>query len=1247
MKKKLLAIFLAATIIAAALPIVPSANISGVGTVGMTFCNFSSFADSYTTNGVNTAADRLEEIEDVLAEGYVNQLFVTIDENLEDVLDLCEEYDCDFWISPGDFHSDKQSIENYMANTEVKVNRIIAAGAFDRFLGFWWDEPMWAKKMTNEDLYTMTKALYEKWGKRNYTVFAMGAIVDGYSNDCDTIAPEYTTYITDAGWDNYGYDVRDSALDDASQNAIFAAANEKYGTNITTAEGYYRWIHSEMMEKFNHDVYVWFYPCAYITNTQTGTSDEAYCLAQLNFFNDLLSEQTKKGGLTLFTYASWSTAGIEQFLPVNNIATATQKLFPDVPKWNSYAARIKELKTAYDAQTASSLSGIPFGHIDITNIDNDSISFRPVSGYEYSINGGAFQTTGEFSSLAAKTEYTIRVKRTSDGAFKDFAVSTTAHKPYASSIADTASYAIKMPDNIDVYSSKYGWVSAALSRNADDTDFYGDNNGYMFLRTIGGERFIEVKNNNADGNANINLAFGDNGRATSEIGIDETVDTARLTAFAVRVKTTGGTDTQVSVFDLFINGRRTSSAASAPLKYLDKNTFETKTLSYNKGITITGNIDGWILVPFASYADLDGNTATTNLQWLTDNLSSIQIMLHEEGCTHGGAASSWDNKNWYIGDVMYVEDAQTFINARIKSISEQNEFEGYILNVPDEETYLTYNSGSINWGTRIFMKSGIDPFNVTDADYATGGPSGAYVRQDAGETFIILNPQEAPVSDTASANYGKIQESNGGIFYNAVNGVGKNTLGIDASINRSDLTHMAIRLKVKGGTADQYSSFSIALSDTIGFEKDLSGAYFIDYATNSVVDPNWTTKPFKFTGEFDGWLVVPLSAWGAGGRDYLLDNGNRLAFYFHTEMCPAGHGSDTESDWQNKTLYLGDTVVINDSDEFNARQLAPEVSITAANTSVSVNNLTDGAEYSIDGVNWQTTADFANLDYNKLYVVYAKWSAASANKAYGVATAYTGNYTTKLGDSASFVLDVPETEQYIAHNQGGAADGTYTNVWHSRLFMKSGLTDPTNGADSNYTASKGGVYVKSVNDETFLVLDPREVVVTDTTSANYGKIQESNGKVLFNNISSLETPALAGVTGIVDDIPSADVSHLAFRIKISGGEANQFSSFSIYMSTFGNLTGSYLIDKATGNIIESGWTNGHFSFTGEFDGWVVVPVTAWGLNKIEAETGFYFYFHTETCSHGNPTSNWQNKILYVGDVLAVEDTARFNSIHAK
>lgn len=638
-------------------------------TYGIGMFRFTGDVHNYTTDGTSTNADKLSEMEDVLAEGYVNTLFIATDELFEEKVALCREYNCKFWTGPGKFNSEIQTIENFMANVEVSVNKIKAAGAWDLFLGFNWDEPIW-NGMSNEEFYIMTKSLYEKWGKRNFVVFALGSFLDGYGANYTTIQPEYMTYLTDAGWDHYYYDLRDEALTDEEQNAALASSNAKYGVNNQTAAEYYRWVHSEMMEKIDHDVNVWFFPAAYSAPSNASlTVDEGYWLAHLNYFAQLLSEQTKPGGLILYNYsASVTSPALEHRLPVTNLETGVQKLYPEIEKYYSYAARLKEIKQQFDASPVTVAKYQPIGVLDITKVRANYINYNAVDGFEYSIDGGAtYETDGSFTSLTENTEYTIRVRETANGAYRDFTVKTHSLAPYASGLNDGASYAMNMQDTPFRYSTTYGWVGYGMSRNKLDTEFTTSGGSYLHVKSLAGEKFIEMKNNGDEANSSINLAFGDKERSKNTKGISDEIDTTNLTAFAFRIKTTGGTEDQVSAFDLYINSKRTSQTSTYPIQFVDKQTGAISTMTYEYGIKLTGNIDGWVIVPFEAYTDLDGNSATTDKEWIVNNLSAFQIWMHESNCTnHSASYSRWDNgKTLYFGDVMYIEDVQSFANARI------------------------------------------------------------------------------------------------------------------------------------------------------------------------------------------------------------------------------------------------------------------------------------------------------------------------------------------------------------------------------------------------------------------------------------------------------------------------------------------------------------------------------------------------------------------------------------------------------
>ncbi len=759
MKKRVLSLIMSlALLLTLTLPLAPSVeavDIESDHTLGVNMWGFNSWADYYTTNGENTAADKLREIEDVLAAGYMNQIMLSYDENFEAVLKLCEKYDVDIWLSPGVFKSNRQTIETYMANVAERVDKIIAAGMYDDFLGFIWDEP-YLNGITNEDFYTMTKALFEKWGKRNYPVFGQNAFLDSATPNHEKIKPEAMEYVTDVSWDNYSYDVRDSAKSNSAQNNQLKKLSSSLGITLKTAEDYYRFIHSQLMDKIDHDVYVWFHPTAWLTSTYIGTrADEGYCLGHLEFFLELLEEQDYLGGITLYSYASWSWPGIEQYLEVPNLQTGKQLLYPDVDKWSEYSKAVKDMVKDFRGRKLSELKNSPFGNLNVTERTAYSISFQYQVGYEYSINGGPFKIVSRFDGLTPQTKYTITVKRTSDNKQKSFDVFTTLENPYGTGVSDTASYILKMPSNIGYYSSTYGWVSTNISRNEADTDFLRDGNGaytyngFLHMRTIDGERFLEVYNNcEGEANSNVYLYFGDENRSKNYKGFSKGIKTDNLKAFAFRVKTTGGAQGQISTIDFCINSQRSHLNEDNPILYLDKETCSLSELNYKGGIILDKNIDGWIIVPFDAYTDFDKDESTTNLEWLENNLTNIQIWQHDDKvCEHGVAESSWENRKWYVGDMFVIENAQAFRAGRIRQTKQPlsisigrnpNKMQYHIgdeFNSSGMELLVHYQDGI------VFSVSG--GWNA-EYDFNGIGTSGVYITYEGKGVWLMVDVVERP-----------------------------------------------------------------------------------------------------------------------------------------------------------------------------------------------------------------------------------------------------------------------------------------------------------------------------------------------------------------------------------------------------------------------------------------------------------------------------------------------------------------------
>ena len=669
MKKRIFAALMSLVVVAGLmLPLTPKAKAASIDigddwTLGVNMWGFNSWADYYTTNGKNTDADKLKEVEDVLAAGYLNQMFVSYDNNFKKVLALCKKYDVDVWLSSGFFYSYKQSIDNYMLNVEEKVNDIIEAGMWDNFHGFYWDEPF-LNGMTNEDFKLMTKSLFQKWGKRNYPIFSQYAFLGGGSDDIEQIESRALEYTTDVSWDNYSYDVRESAKSNSAQNNQLKKNAASYGVPMETAEDYYRFIHKSLMDLIDHDVYVWFHPTAWITSSWIGArADEGYCVGHLEFFLELLNEQEHPGGITLYSYASWGWPGIEQYLEVPNVQTGKQLLYPDVPKWKEYSKDLKDTVKSFRKRKLTTLKDGPFGHLNVMSKNDNSITIQAEKGYTYSLNGGAFKSTSKFTGLKADTEYTITVKRTSDGKTKSFEVKTDKKGGiYDTGLDDTASYVMKIPTNIDAYTGTYGWISTNISRDRYDDGYHKNKDGkyvdggYMHIKKINGERFIEI-NNNDEGTANtqIYFCFGDEKRSKYDAGLPEGVYNKNLTAFAIRTKITGAKRSSEMAVDATVSGVRPKNYENYPIKFINKSTGEITELEYDGGINFKGNVDGWLIIPFDSYLDIDGTTSTSNLDWIKDNVKSIQFWQQSK---------EWEDIMWYIGDIFVVEDVERFAAAR-------------------------------------------------------------------------------------------------------------------------------------------------------------------------------------------------------------------------------------------------------------------------------------------------------------------------------------------------------------------------------------------------------------------------------------------------------------------------------------------------------------------------------------------------------------------------------------------------------
>ena len=218
------------------------------------------------------------------------------------------------WLGSGDkgiYFSRKESLSEYMQRIDKTVSIYKEKELWDdTFLGFSFDEPLLKRGHTNQDLYDMTKALYENYGKRIFSVFSAYEVIGKKGNFDDPegtlILEDFATeYLTDIGHDNYAYDFRVPSTE-KMQNK-YKEHSEK-NPEIYDARTFYKFYFDTLKDRVvNKKAKVWTFPCLYETSTWTGKwSDEDYCIAHLNGLTDLLFEQENIGGVMGYVFKSWS-----------------------------------------------------------------------------------------------------------------------------------------------------------------------------------------------------------------------------------------------------------------------------------------------------------------------------------------------------------------------------------------------------------------------------------------------------------------------------------------------------------------------------------------------------------------------------------------------------------------------------------------------------------------------------------------------------------------------------------------------------------------------------------------------------------------------------------------------------------------------------------------------------------------------------------------------------------------------------
>ncbi|MBO5021107.1 MAG: hypothetical protein J6D52_10630, partial [Clostridia bacterium] len=217
---------------------------------------------------------------------------------------------------------------------------------------------------------------------------------------------------------------------------------------------------------------------------------------------------------------------------------------------------------------------------------------------------------------------------------------------------------------------------------------------------------------------------------------------------------------------------------------------------YIGDMILTKNIDSFNLIYGAPTYELESNDNSVTV--ISDD--SLALYAFSEN------AEKWLTKEEINAQLKnlpketeYTIYAKYELGTKIisKTISTTNTgVAGYLMDVPEEETWLTYNSKNISWGSsHIVMTGGADPF-AESPSYASGSSQGLFVRESEGEHFIVFNPDDA-VNETT----GLIPECNVGLNWNTISGrglteAGEAKVGMPENIDKDSLKAIAMRVKI-------------------------------------------------------------------------------------------------------------------------------------------------------------------------------------------------------------------------------------------------------------------------------------------------------------------------------------------------------------------------------------------------------------------------------------------------------------------
>lgn len=314
-----------------------------------------------TTTAYGTdAASRERYFKEIVNEGYFNQYILHNSQYLLTEAKIIAEAGGSFWINATkSANTIDNNLDNYLQGLETAIKSLNDAGYGKLLNGFFWDEPFLGSGMSNEQYLKLTKAIYQKFGLRNYAVFATGEFtsLEGNEDELDpnTNIGKVTThgmqYLTDVGFDAYSVDVRDGAPNGGDSQ--FKKWQQSISPNVVDGKSYYTEHRRLITERAGHPVNYWHFPCAWDDGLWGGLggimkANEGYWIGHLDFMAQDVLSYDYPGGLCIYTFRRVSEASdpvlrvcFERRMDLKN-DMGGWAVYSDVEKYTEYSKKLRK-----------------------------------------------------------------------------------------------------------------------------------------------------------------------------------------------------------------------------------------------------------------------------------------------------------------------------------------------------------------------------------------------------------------------------------------------------------------------------------------------------------------------------------------------------------------------------------------------------------------------------------------------------------------------------------------------------------------------------------------------------------------------------------------------------------------------------------------------------------------------------------------------------------------------------------------